>query len=353
MTKKPYRGSWSPGKAAGTWSFWNTPIGSEAVLRDSGLQNHTNILGKNISQTIRTDPIHLGFVGQPVKLLSASKRSDGTYYEGREPWKSGHSVRVHVDPTDTGPGDYSRGNSIGAWAVENDSTRVWQGHPLKLVAGDDPSVRYVDPHNAPHDLYGDGHGTGAHGGSHLTALSCIRQDEWDSPDEDSIRHVIGYNIWAAAYLNGIPQGYTSTNKPRRWPSNDVDSYWNHDGKDGRPFRAQHYGQRAVAPGMVMGSLLALPDSFVTPSNANAKAKKIIRMMRDFGVLVVDDSAYEVHQLSIERTIPWPSSTATDFHGPLFQAFINLKLVDNNASTRPGGGGTPRTSPVQDVTRPTV
>lgn len=356
VTKAPYRGSWYPGAADGDWSFWNSPIRADAVLEDSGLQNHVDVLMRDgvlrsMSKTIRTDPIHIGYTKHPVKRFSAAKRSDGTTWEQREPWKGGtHSVGVHIDPTDTGPGDYTRGNSLAAFAVENDRTRVWQGHPLKLAAGGDATVRYVDPHAAPDDLFGRG-AYGAHGGSHMSALGCIRHDEWDAEEEDSIRRVIGYNIWCAAYIEGLPQGFTSSNKPKRWPANSVDSYWDHDGNGGRPLNKLHYGQRAVAPGMKMGALLALPDTFVTPSGTDPKARKIIRTMRDFGVVVVDDSAYEVHQLSVERTIPWPSSTATAFHRPLFEAFINLKLVNSNGPTQPGGGtGTPRARLVEDVTR---
>lgn len=343
VTLHPYRGSWESGKAVGTWSHWNTPIGSGADLQPSGL-DATTAGGKTISGTIRRDPIHIGYGNHPIKRLSASKKSDGTYYEQREPWKSGHTEPVHVDPNDTGPGNYSAGNSIAAFAVANDPTRVWQGHPLLLTAGGDPSVRYIDPHQAPDDLYGTGM-YGAHGGSHTTALSCIRQWEWDSPEENAIQHAIGYNTWASAFLRGLPQGETL--EPYVWPANDADQYWNHDGNGGRPFREQYYGRYLNPPaGMYMGALLTLPSTYTWSSTLALNTRKVLWTMKNFGLVIVDDSAWEVHQLSVERTVTF----ASDFHAPIFQAIKNLKVVRNNTEATPGGGGTPRTALVPDVIR---
>lgn len=340
VTKHPYRGSWTSGAASGTWSHWNTPIGSGADLQPSGLEA-TVAGGKTISGTIRIDPIHIGYADDPIKTLSAAKKDDGTTYEQREPWKSGGTELVHVDPADTGPGDYSKGNSIAAFAVANDGTRVWQGHPLKLVAGGDPTVRYVDPYDAPDDLYGTG-SYGAHGGSHTTALSCIRQWEWESPYENAIQHAIGYNLWAAAFLRGVPQSETTGH---RWPANSEDSYWNDTAS------SLHYGQHLVPPvGMKMGALLCLPANYTWDSTLPLNTRKVLRAMRDFGLVVVDDSAWEVHQLSVEWTISFSSLSAAEFHTPVFNAIKSLKLVQNNTVTTPGGGGTPRANLVPDVTR---
>lgn len=310
----PFRGSWTPGAAAGTWSIVNTPIGSGAQLVSSGIRYAEGKGGQ-----ITRDPIHIGYPDDPAKTLTSS--------DSRLP--SGWTASVRVDPNDTGPGDYSRGNSISWFPLASDRTRGWSGHPLKLAAGGNPSWRYTDPIRGD-DLYGQGH-YGSHGGSHMSALLTIRQHHWDLAQDDAIQQAIGINLYAARDLNISTNGY-------RWPANSADAYY-------------RTGYKGTNTAMKMGTLLTLPANYNWQGIAHPQARKIVRALWAFGFYVVDDSAWEVHQISAEHTIPWPgSSELNTFHKPIMDALIRSVVVNNNSPTSVGGGGTPRVPLISDVVR---
>lgn len=330
IQKQPFRGSWKPGAAAGTWSIWNTPLGDAAEVVPASLIYPTENDGK-----VYQDRVHFGYAGNPVKIFSARlvDPDTGAFYERREPWKSGGTARVHVTPGDTGPGAYKGGNHLCAFPLENDDTRMWHGHPLGLVDGGDPAVRYVDPHDRPVDLYGQGH-RGAHGGSHMSGIGgCIRQWEMDSPNVDAINHAIEINI------NGPNMFYGDPTFGKVWPANSTDSY-------------ARTGYKGTNKYLMMGSLLRLPVGFDwLAATTDLNARKILRAATLYGVYVVDDAKWNVFQLSVERTFSLSAQPLATFHTPIIEAFMKFQIVINNSPTSVGGGGNPIGPLVPDVTRP--
>lgn len=321
VSKHPYRGSWTPGAANGTWSIWNTPIGSGAQLVPATLGNMNESGGK-----VTQDSCWLGYETDPIKTLTTS--------DVRLP--AGWSKQVRVPATATGPGTYTGGNNIAGFPEANDPTRLWCGHPLLLTAGGNPSWQYQNPALIADDLYGTG-SYGSHGGSHMSANSCVKKHEWDASEYDSIKHAIPVNIF------GLYMSYTNIAGQQggagyRWPANSTDSYAS-TGYDGSN------------PAVKMGTLLTLPQNFDWQSISNPKTKKLIWNLWAFGWYVVDDSAWNVINFGLERGISTSGEDMTTFHTAILNILQQTVVVDNNLPTSVGGGGTPRVALVSDVIRP--
>lgn len=321
VTKHPYRGSWTAGAPSGTWSIWNTPIGSGAQLVSSNIGLSNAASGK-----VTSDAMWMGKASDPVKTLTSP--------DVRLP--AGFSKQVRVPASATGPGNYTGGNNIAAFPEQNDPTKLWCGHPLSLVAGGNPSWAYQNPVLVPDDLYGIGN-TGSHGGSHMSGNSCIKLEEWNASNHDSIQHAIPVNIYGlymsytniAAQLGGL--GY-------RWPANSTDSY-------------ASSGYKGSNTAVKMGTLLTLPANYDWASISNPKTKKLLWNLWAFGWYVVDDSAWNVINLGHERGIDINGQDMTTFHTPILQALMQTLVVNNNLPTSVGGGGTPRVPLISDVVRP--
>ncbi len=149
-----------------------------------------------------------------------------------------------------------------------------------------------------------------------------------------IRHALKVLLWAKKYLyytNSIP-GY-------RWPANRADNY-----------AAHVYGGKN--PALVQGTLLAIPPTLrtYTLNLQTPAAKKIFHALQDYGAYVIDDSAWDAHDIAFEQGVNEEfrkiygynlNDKSGKFYGELMRLFQVLYIVDNNSPNSVGGGGTPR------------
>jgi hypothetical protein len=181
-------------------------------------------------------------------------------------------------------------------------------------------------------IYGDGI-RGGHGGSGLSSIGgSIRLKELTSTKP--ISHALKINLWAQKYLY-----YSSSVPGYRWPADRADSY-----------AAQNY--RGTNPKLVMGSLVAVPPS-VTEASLNLQtpaARKIFRALQNYGAYIVDDSAGDSFDMSMELGVleEFRATFGYDFYGTsgtfrddYMKIIQTLNIVDNNRVDNIGGGGQPR------------
>lgn len=284
-------------------SIWNTPIGSDAQYVPAGLQPELESNGE-----ITVDPEHISVdPGFPLRTL----RADG---------QAGDGARVHVDPDLEHDGSY---NGCATLLAE-DGRSVWQGQPLQLSPGGDPSWRYTTV-SEPVDLRGPGI-EGCHGGSRMSGIGgSLRVGELDG--EEPLRHALKINLHCRDYCwRG-----TSQSDSKRWPALTADGYWDR-------------GYGGSVPALRMGALLALPPETDLSGVTSRKARLIAEALRDYGGYVVDDSANDVHALSADERMldsgEWPRDDE-QFHAQLQEVFTQLQVVDNNGPSSVGGGGEPR------------
>lgn len=279
-------------------SIWNMPVGSGAVYLYAGLKE-----ANAWYSTVTSDDEYIGVnISDPLKTATGPSVPGGTL--------------VHVPATMSANGSW---NSCAA-LLDQDNRSVWQGQPMTLSAGGNPSWKYTFP-STKVDLYGDGR-AGIHGGSGLSAIGgSIRLGELTS--SEPLRHVLKMNTWGKRFLSQSNNGY-------RWPAYRADSYYNS-------------GSNAYVgsiPEMRMGSLLALKPDVNLSSITEPKARKIAECLRDYGAYMVDDTAWDVHAFCVEKGV-WPGKDDTAFHSQLMQVITWLHVINNNSATSIGGGGTPR------------
>ena len=282
-------------------SIWNTPIGSEARYVPAGLRPE---LASDGAVTI--DPEHISVdADDPLRTLAV-------------PGERGDGARVHVRDDLEHDGSY---NGCATFLVEGTET-VWQGQPLELSPGGDPTWEFTT-HDDPVDLRGPGI-VGCHGGSGMSGIGgSLRVGELDA--DEPLRHALKINVRCEAYCwRGEDQ-----QDSKRWPAVTADGYW-----------ATGYG--GSEPALRMGALLALPPDTDLDDVTDPKARKIAEALRDYGGYVVDDTAYEVHALSADERVvesgEWPSDDDREFHEQLQEVFTRLAVVDDNAPDNVGGAG---------------
>jgi hypothetical protein len=273
-------------------SIWNTPIGSNAVYVPAQLQNANQWFGE-----IVTDEEFIGLnPGDPLQLLNGG-------------------AMVHVPPDMAHDGGW---NGVAAFLTQDG--RVAQGQPLLLTPGGSPSWSAGYP---TVDLAGDGI-AGAHGGSGLSSFGgSIRKGELSSPL--ALHHALKVNLYAHKYLYPGLGCY-------RWPASRCDGYALTVG-DPNAFGG-------TVPALRMGALLALPPGQDCNVLANsAQARKICHALQDYGAYVVDDTAWDVHAIDVEKGAEFGDGGS--FHSDLQRIFTLLAVVDNNSASSVGGGGVPR------------
>ena len=284
-------------------SIWNTPIGSGASYVPAGLAPATAWKGQ-----VTADPEQIGVdpqaPGYPEKTLTSGDRVGGG------------EVRVPPDMRHrTGTG-----NSC-ATLLRPDGRTVWQGQPLSLSAGGNPSWTYTTE-ATPTDLTGPGV-EGCHGGSHLSGIGgSLRLGELDS--DQPLRHALKMNLYCARFCSPDNGGY-------RWPASTADT----------GYRSFYHGS---VPQVQMGTLLALPPDTDLSYVTSPKARKIAEALRDYGAYVVDDTAWNVHAVAMDERVSesgeWPRADPR-FHAELMAVITKLAAVQNNGPDRVGGGGIPR------------
>lgn len=302
-----------------TESIWNMPIGSEAVYVHAGL----GYANASDNGQITYDDEFIGVnPNDPIKILN-------------DKW------RVHV-PADMQRSRYRSDGSMhwnGCSAfLDEDGRTIHSGQVLDLPLGGNPSYQHDYGET---DIYGTGH-RGAHGGSALSSYGgSIRKG--DLVSDGPMRHTLKINVYGKYYLSQANNGY-------HWPATKADSGYTN------PSSHNFYGRTGEGYDfMGMGTLLALrPDadiSFVT----DPKARKMADCLRDFGGYIVDNTAWDVHAFSVERTAidsgEWPKKSVNPaFHSQLHKLMTMLHAVTNNSATSIGGGGTPRV-PLAPVANP--
>lgn len=290
------------------WPFaqnspWNMPVGSKAVYQHAGLSPAL----AHRDKIVTTDKIHISVdKTDPIKLLNS------TY-------------KVHVDQNLSHNGSW---NGIGVLLREGGNT-VAEGQTLYLTAGGNPSWEHK--YGYDNDLKGNGI-RGAHGGSAMSGLGgTIREHEWRSTEP--YRHALAINLFGVRFMSTANNGY-------RWPATKADR--GYDVYD-TTVPTNYYGRTGKGYDfMGMGTLLALKPDYNVAAISDPQARRIAQALKDYGGYVVDNTAWDVHALSVEHTVNSEFRNAgTAFHSQLMGVFSNLHAITNNTATSVGGGGTPR------------
>ncbi len=315
-------------------SIWNTPIGSGAVYVPASVHPTASTwIGGDLENHIQLaagDPVH------EVRIPSAwNKRWPGT----SAPWQGTMPVPDSLLIDDASGG--STPNQCSSFLMPDARTVIQLEPACRTVAG----AHIVGYRCADVDIYGAGI-IGTHYGSGLSVLGgSIRRGELTGSDR--LRHAIKLNLYAAHYYH-----YSAAVPGYRWPATTADSYAN-----------GVYG--GTNPKLVAGSLLAIPPG-VSPATigiTHPVALKLFAALQDYGVYLVDDSAWDAAAFSWERGVDEEVQTAYGValnggNGVLVDQLKSLitalNIVDNNSPSSIGGGGTPRrpfAPPLADPTFP--
>jgi hypothetical protein len=307
------------------WPFaatspWNMPIGSGAQYAPANIQNGSY-------STVDVDLLYRVPAGAPVRNV---------YTPGA--WGPGRCTGTTPQGTLTIPDNLivpdatstHTPNNASAFLLADGRTLV-QLNPLARCTYGGNVYGWRTPNV---DIYGEGL-PGGHGGSGLSSIGgTIRLGELTGTAP--IRHALKANLWAKKYL------YYSASAPTpgyRWPALRADSY-----------AASGYG--GTNPQLVMGSLLAIPPS-VTEASLGLRTpagRKLFRALQDYGAYVVDDTAWDVHALSVQEGVTQEFkafygydffASSGDFFNDFNALFRALHVVTNSDPNSVGGGGTPR------------
>lgn len=322
----PPRDPWKQPFPSDWWG--NIAIGSGAALVPAGLSTPS-------TTKIKTDGINFSVdSADPLKTLTKSS----FYYSGTGSLVSGvggvtFSSQVHVSSTLS-----EDGRMNGICCFQDYLGNLWEVQPLIYdMANSDPtwheprapfaSVRGVDVRNYPVG--------GSHGGANLTAFGLtIRSWELDGTT-NAIQHTVAVNVpGRMVYRSGAdnPTGF-------RWPATNADSGWNTSSNN-------TYG--GTVPDVKMGALLTTDLGYTNARIAagtltNSTAIKLTRTAEESGIVIADvTGTSDVFQFSVEKASePDFLALPTIFSTEMMQTMLDLKVVTNNASATPGGGGTPR------------
>lgn len=185
--------------------------------------------------------------------------------------------------------------------------------------------------------------TGAHGGSHLSAIGgALRVGELTS---GMIRHVLKINLLGKENFYNGDGGF-------RWPATKADGGYND------PSKANYYG--GTNPEMRIGALLALHKDVVLESVSNNSlgleteaALIIARALRDYGAYTVDNTAWDTYGLITEigpegrvsdefkslygYDMNFYGNPSTPWARDIKKMFTSLYVISNNSPTTVGGG----------------
>ncbi len=293
------------------------PVGDGAEYLDAGLPA-PRAIGCDIEWHLRTEP------GDPVVAVYAPS-------DWEQRWPGDRRLGELRIPADLIIPDAAPPHTPNACAVflMPDGRTIRQIEPACRPEIAPRIVGWLHPEDQ--DLFGPGI-KGSHYGSGLSALGgSIRKGELLA--EGPIRHTLKINIWGKHlyYGHDVP-GY-------RWPADRCDSY----------AEQRYLGDN---PGLVMGTLLALPPT-ITSAELNVQTEvglKIFHALQDYGAYVSDDSAWDAADLCVERGVPEEvldrfGYALTGYEGPFVDEMKRmitvLMIVDNNREDNLAGGGVPR------------
>ncbi len=315
-------------------SIWNTPIGSGAVYVPARIAPAT-------AAGMTYDPDFI--VMTPTEPLVSIFGSQAGFSGQDRCAADGPELFQAPIPADfVVPSD--SGNACFA-VLMPDGRTVRQAQPLaRCAVGGYATAQYEADSN---DLFGDGR-LGAHGGSAMTALGGTLRVGELRPGKHPPRHVLKGNVYAARNLFRCK----TDDACFRWPADRGDGY-----------AVGEYGtlRKNISRAMRMGALLALPPNVDIDRLAlqTEPARQLAWTLQNYGMYIVDDTAWEVWAMAIEEgpqrsfsaqfagdwgfefddpttTSPWASDMRT--------LFTALSVVNNNSPTSVGGGGIPRVVP---------
>jgi hypothetical protein len=314
-------------------SIWNMPIGSGAFYVPANI------------------PVTPGYkvskIDEERIILRPSAPLVNIYYNGAG-WSGANrcgpqgSLLTRVPmPTDfVVPSSYENESTA---VLSADGRTLIQMQPLaRCSAGGDATSLVVW---GGVDLYGSGI-PGAHGGSNLSAIGgSIRFGEM-RPGQPGPNHAIKVTVDAAKSLYKC----TTASACYRWPASTADGY-----------AVGYYGtQNPVQSSAVkMGALLALPASLNISSLSleTEPARELAYTLQNYGAYIVDDTYGDGFGFATEwgpdgrfrdqfrsdygYDFVTNAGANTPWSRDLEKLIRQLNVVDNNASSTIGGGGTPR------------
>ena len=322
-------------------SIWNTPIGSGAVYAPAKLEP---------ASTFAFDQDLFFEAGAAASWHDL--HPPGNWGKGRCTGASQQNARGQMLlPEDAMVADatgepFQTPNNAAAILLPDGRT-VTQLEPMTRCERAGPVFGY---RATDQDLYGDGL-WGGHFGSGLSSIGgTIRHGELlgDGP----IRHALKLKLWAKKYLSYEAQ----SNTPGfRWPAIRADS----GAGNLNSFNA--YGTLEPAKsnpvkGMVMGSLLAIPQSVTLELlGIDPKLKlylvlrKLFRTLQEFGAYIDDNTGWDAHYFGAEYGVNEELQAVlgeglNGVQGETLEAinklFVALSVVNNNSPVSIGGGGMP-------------
>jgi hypothetical protein len=317
-------------------SIWNMPIGSGAVFAPANLGDDP---GGNVWATMPgIDDEHI--VLRPTAPMTNVGYSDAGW-SGKKRCNATGGVLVQVPI----PSDYvvpHTNTNAGAAFLLADGRTIIQTQPLARCAPGGPATSLVK--FGAVDLYGDGR-LGAHGGSGLSSIGgSLRIGELRKGGAPP-RHVLKINVDANHELFRCPNRADCF----RWPAATADSY-----------ATSRYGMQNPNPSaaMKMGALLAIPVSVSIASLGleTEPAKMLAWTLQRYGAYIVDDTYAEGFHFSAETgpdgvfrdqfkndwgfKIDQRVNDASPWVRDVQRLRRAMRVVDNNAPDRVGGGGTP-------------
>ena len=309
-------------------SIWNMPIGSNATYVPGNIV-HADQWGMTTDQDV--------IVMSPGSPLVDVYYSDAGWSGTSRCAATGAKLYSLPIPSDFivrggGAGDTP---NFAAAVLDTDGRTLRQPQPLAhCSAGGIATTLVTYPAS---DIYGPGI-DGAHGGSGLSSIGgTLRLGELVSGGPP-IRHVLKINLYEQLNISNAGSGY-------RWPATKADSCY-----------PGCYGGSVFA--LKMGALLALPSTINLDNWAlkTGPGKMLAWTLQNYGAYLVDSTGWNVYAIETEFgpggavddefKASWgfdigPQSGSDPWAQDMDKIFRALAVVDNNAATSVGGGGTPR------------
>jgi len=317
-----------------TTSIWNTPIGSGAVYVPAQITPATAA-----GMTVDQDLIVMRPSAPALAVMTSTADWNNTMDRCPPSAPTLFSAPVPDDFVFKPVLPNTPNASTAILAA--DGHTLMQTQPFSRCTAGGPATSHYD--SADLDIAGDGV-TGAHGGSGLSAIGgTLRLGEL-RPGGPPVRHALEIELDAA-----LNYGTCATSSScYRWPAVQADSY-----------ATTGYG--GPNPALEPGALLAIPigTDLASLELETTAAAALAFTLQNYGAYVVDDTAWAVYALCVELgpdgdftqqfQSDWgfsmtPSSKNTAWARDMDRLFGALAVVDNNAASAPGGGGTPLQPP---------
>jgi hypothetical protein len=316
-------------------SIWNMPIGSGAVYVAANIKPATGT-------TLETDDDVIVLTPTAPSTDIYTNTADWDPTMNRCPVQGALLFAAPMPSDFVVPDPMQQTPNSGLAVLLDDGRTIKQTQPFARCTAAQPGTSHYD--FADEDLYGPGIG-GAHGGSGLSAIGgTIRLGEL-RPNGGPPHHALKFELFAADnYYNDGEQADCS-----RWPASGCDGYFDTSGN------SLKYG--GTNPALRPGSLLALATS-VSISSLDLKtvpAQLIAWTLQNYGAYLVDDTAWSAYAVCVENgaagsfetqfQADWGYSIDTGGTTGAFaldmQKLVSaLSVVNNNAASTVGGGGTP-------------